>query len=314
MGAMSGAVAAESMSELLMLVYLPRIEQKLAESGLEKGSEAYIQRRKELRDDAFKQIQLFSQMTAVTVAQGLGFDINEAVNAAEMALRYNSSQVFAGILQSNNPDDLFTAMVEDQLGEEEEGIEEESLDDKGYFSDGDEKETPFNDLKRDSGRRVSQGIEALDKTTYGKELINWGREAKAHLKKMAEHQAIYDAPYADYEHSRTVQFEQERGGIQFSSLSQAEQATLRNEWMEEYCTLSSHGFFSGVDQLIDDGFKYGGYQTGKGLARQMRALGFAKATAQDTGKSVETLIRGAGMVVGCQRRFKTDTDLKQTPI
>jgi len=63
-------------------------------------------------------------------AQGLGFDIQEAVSAAEMALRYNSSQVFAGILQSNNPDDLFAAMVEDQLGEEEEKEPEENKDSK----------------------------------------------------------------------------------------------------------------------------------------------------------------------------------------
>ncbi|WP_010304017.1 hypothetical protein [Candidatus Odyssella thessalonicensis] len=296
MGAMSGAVAAESMSELLMLVYAPRIEQKLKESGLEEGSEAYIQMQKELKDEAFKQIKLFSQMTAVMVTQGLGFDIQEAVNASEMALMYNSSQVFEGVLQSNDPEDLFAAMVEAQL--EEEAVEDANLDDPGYFSDGDEKDTPLNQFLQGQKKKVNQGLEALDKTAYGKKLLNFGRRTKARLHKMAEHQAPYDAPYADFEHSRIAQFEQERGGIQFSSLSQADQANLRKEWVEEYCALSSHGFFNGLDHLMDKGVKYGGHKIGKGVARQMRDLGFKKATAQDTGKGVETLIRGAGMVVG----------------
>ncbi|WP_029449072.1 hypothetical protein [Candidatus Odyssella thessalonicensis] len=64
-------------------------------------------------------------MTAVMTAQGLGFDIQEAVNAAEMALRYNSSQVFEGILQSNDPDDLFATMFKDQLGEEEKALSDQ---------------------------------------------------------------------------------------------------------------------------------------------------------------------------------------------
>ncbi|MBW8309120.1 MAG: hypothetical protein K0M45_05725 [Candidatus Paracaedibacteraceae bacterium] len=166
MGAMSGAVAAESMSELLMLVYVPRIEQQLAESGLEKGSEAYSQRREVLKADAFKQIKLFSQMTAVMVAQGLGFDIHEAVNAAEMALRYNSSQVFAGILQSNNPDDLFAAMVEDQLGEGEEKTENpkpgltksRSFTDLQYLQEIEVVESIERSVEEDAVRKNSIGL------------------------------------------------------------------------------------------------------------------------------------------------------------
>jgi hypothetical protein len=297
LGATAGAMMAESMTELLMFASQGRIETELKEAGHTQGTTAYETLHQERMQEAFKEAQMYARMAVAVTAQALDVDINAAMSAAENALLHNSSQVFEAMLHSNNPDDLFAAMVEDQLGEEEdEGIEEEVLDDKAYFSEGDEKNTPFNKSIKGIEKKGGQGIEALDKTSYGKKLITLGRSAKAHLRKMAEQQAPYNAPYPEYEQCQIVQFEQEREGIQFNSLSKAEQASLRNEWVEEYCALSSHGFFSGVGQLIDDGCKYGGHKVGKGLARQMRDLGFEKATAQDTGRGVETLLGVAGMV------------------
>jgi filamentous hemagglutinin len=122
-GGAIGAASAEMLAEAMMPSAVQRIQTQLETEGLSPSSAAYGDRRQELLSAELKNLTACGEIAAVITAQAIGGDIEAAQLAARNALTYNSSLVFEEILHSNKPDDLFAAMVEDQLGEETE-IEE----------------------------------------------------------------------------------------------------------------------------------------------------------------------------------------------
>ncbi|WP_010299843.1 HNH endonuclease [Candidatus Odyssella thessalonicensis] len=120
LGAATRAAAAEIVAEQMMPKTINSIETQLGEEGLRSGTRRYFERKQELLSTELIRIKAYGQIAAVLTAKAVGGDIHAAQEAAINAMTFNTTQVYEGVLQSNDPDDLFAAMVEAQLEEEEE--------------------------------------------------------------------------------------------------------------------------------------------------------------------------------------------------
>ncbi|MBX3457832.1 MAG: hypothetical protein KF820_05670 [Candidatus Paracaedibacteraceae bacterium] len=97
MGAASGAMMAEAVSEYMMNGALANVEEKLNASGHAPNSQAYADLRTQLMNEQLRQIKMFAQLAVAASAEAMRFDLNAAMFAANNALENNFAKIFLSL-------------------------------------------------------------------------------------------------------------------------------------------------------------------------------------------------------------------------